>query len=49
MTYEFSITAWILRCYEEEELFMPFRRESVRLYTQTDHRKLKQILRVKKS
>ncbi|WP_035007716.1 MerR family transcriptional regulator [Candidatus Bartonella washoeensis] len=48
LTREFSITARTLRYYEEEGLLVPVRRGGIRLYTQTDRHKLKQILRAKR-
>ncbi|WP_375620059.1 MerR family transcriptional regulator [Bartonella sp. TS25HLJMH] len=48
LTREFSMTAWTLHYYEEEELLIPFLCGNTRLYTQTDRHKLKQILRAKR-
>jgi len=48
LTREFGITARTLRHYEEEGLLQPLRRGKQRLYTQSDHNRLQQILRAKR-
>ncbi|WP_375642197.1 MerR family transcriptional regulator [Bartonella sp. CM100XJJH] len=42
------MTARTFRYYGEEGLLNPFRRGSIRRYTQMDHHKLKQILHAKR-